>query len=411
MQRSTGDAVARQTRLGSRGLVAFLVLTNMFIPLSTDMYLPALPAMQENFQTTATLVNMTLSSFFFFYALGILFWGPLSDRFGRRSILLAGSTLYVLASLSCALAPGVQVMILARSLQGIGAGAITATAMAIVKDCYAGKKRLRILALVQSMAGLAPMLAPMLGALILRFSDWRSTFLVLSGLGCLCLVLTLLYRDTLPEEERVRGALAVSYSRMFVVARNRGFLATALIFACTSMAFMGYIANSSYIYVSSFGLSEQSYSYFFAANACLSLVAPWLYVRLLADRPKRGVAHGLFAVAFVAGLLVVLLGRRSPWLFLFCFMPFSLVNTMTRPFATNILLDQVKGDSGSASALINATFTVMGSIGMVLVGAGSGSLAAALGSWIVGLATLQTVAWLLLMRSRLPLYGVKDVAA
>ena len=198
---------------------------------------------------------------------------------------------------------------------------------------------------------------------------------------------------------------------MFVVSRKRGFLATALNFACTSMAFMGYLANSSYIYVSSFGLSEQSYSYFFAANACLSLVAPWLYVRLLADRPKRVVAHGLFAVAFVAGLLVVLLGRRSPWLFLFCFMPFSLVNTMTRPFATNILLDQVKGDSGSASALINATFTVMGSIGMVLVGAGSGSLAAALGSWLVGLATLQTVAWLLLMRSRLPLYGVKDVAA
>ena len=401
---------APQPRLGSRGLVAFLTLTNMFIPLSTDMYLPALPTMQGNFQTSAALVNMTLSSFFFFYALGILLWGPLSDRHGRRPVLLLGSALYTASSLGCALAPGVWLMICARALQGVGAGAITATAMAIIKDCYDGGRRVRILALVQSMAGLAPMLAPVLGALILRFSGWRSTFAVLAVLGGVCLLLAVLYRETLPDGERVHGTALHAYARMFRVARNPGFTLTALLFALSNLAFMGYIANSSYIYVSFFDLSEQTYSFFFAGNACLSLIAPWLYVRCLADRDKRRVALGVFAVAAAAGLAVMLAGRLSPWLFLFSFMPFSLVYTMTRPFATNILLDQVRGDSGSASALINATFTVFGSIGMAIIGAAADTLVVTLGAWITLLAVIQAAAWLLLLRSRLPLRGVKERA-
>ena len=129
------DNIAKQKYLGKTGLVLFITLMNMFIPLSTDLYLPALPSMSEVFGVPTALTNLTLVAFFFFYAVGTLFWGPMSDKYGRKRILNAGAALYAAASMLCAMAPGVYVLIGARVAQGIGAGAITAVSMALIKDC------------------------------------------------------------------------------------------------------------------------------------------------------------------------------------------------------------------------------------------------------------------------------------
>lgn len=146
-----------------KGLVLFITLMNMFIPLSTDLYLPALPTMSTYFHVSSALTNLTLVSFFFFYAVGTLFWGPMSDKYGRKKILLIGTIFYVFASAACAASLNVYMLIAARIVQGIGAGAITAVSMALIKDCFSGKQRETILAIVQSVAGLAPMIAPGFG--------------------------------------------------------------------------------------------------------------------------------------------------------------------------------------------------------------------------------------------------------
>ncbi len=405
------STATKQKYLGQAGLIAFITVMNMFIPLSTDLYLPALPSMSGYFQVSATLTNLTLVSFFFFYAVGTLLWGPPSDKYGRRPILLIGTAIYVTASVGCALSVNVYMMIAMRILQGLGAGSITSVSMALIKDCFQGQKRENILAVVQSMAGIAPMIAPIIGALILQFATWRATFWLLAIIGTLCLITAFFYQETLPEAERYDGTLLGSLGRLVVVGRQLNFLAPAVIFALYSLPFMGYIAISSYIYVDYFGLSEQVYSYFFAANACISLIGPVLYVKFFRRLDKRIFATASMLVAILCGAVMLTVGKWSPWLFLISFAPFSLMGTAVRPFSTNMMLDQVKADTGSASSLINAINTVMGSIGMVLASMAWHNIVSGLGMIIAVVSVIELLLWLALMQSKIELVGVTKAQA
>lgn len=403
---NTQQNIAKQKFLGMKGLVLFITLMNMFIPLSTDLYLPALPTMSTYFHVSSALTNLTLVSFFFFYAVGTLFWGPMSDKYGRKKILLTGTLFYVAASAACAASLNVYMMIAARVVQGIGAGAITAVSMALIKDCFSGKQRETILAIVQSVAGLAPMIAPVLGAILLQFTDWRGSFLVLTAVGLLCLLLAFLYQETLSAEERYEGTVWGSLGRLVTVGKNVGFLVPCLIFSLYNLAFMGYIAMSSYIYVDVFGLSEQMYSYFFAANAALSLIGPMLYVRFMTGFDKKKFALTCFALYVVCGIFIIAFGSKMPFLFWLGFAPFSLVGTISRPFSTNIMLDQQSGDTGSASSLINGVATIFGSVGMVSVSLW-GDIVFGLGFTILLSGVVSIFSWGLLMKSNVPCRGVK----
>ncbi len=400
------ENIAKQKYLGKSGLVLFITLMNMFIPLSTDLYLPALPSMSEVFEVPTTLTNLTLVAFFFCYAAGTLFWGPMSDKYGRRKILIVGSVLYTLGSAVCAKAPDIYVLIAARVLQGISAGAITAVSMALIKDCYNGKTRESILAIVQTVSGLAPMLAPVVGAILLQFTDWRGSFWLLTAAGIICIILSVLYQETLPAEEKYEGSIVGAVGRLFVVGKNISFMVPCLLFSLYNVAFMGYISMSSYIYVEYFGLSEQVYSYFFAANAGLSMIGPMLYVKFLSNSNKKKFASICFTIYAVCGAAIVLVGGLHPVLFWLGFMPFSLVGTISRPFSTNIMLDQQEGDTGSASSLLGGVGTVLGSIGMVTASMFS-NIIFGLGFIIFIIGVISLAGWFLMLKSNLPLKGVK----
>ena len=398
--------IEKQKYLGKPGLIFFITLMNMFIPLSTDLYLPALPTMSSYFQVSSALTNLTLVSFFFFFAVGTLFWGPISDKYGRKKVLLIGTTLYVLFSACCALAPNVYVMIGARVVQGIGAGAIIAVSMALIKDCFAGKQRETILALVQSVGGLAPMIAPVLGGILLTFTSWRGAFVVLTAVGAVCLALSLLYQETLSDDERYEGTVVGSLGRLVAVGRNAGFIVPCLIFSLYNLAFMGYIAMSSYIYVDFFGLSEQVYSYYFAVNAALSMIGPMIYVRFLTGMNKKKFAYICFIGYVICGAMLMLAGHWAPILFWIGFAPFSLLGTISRPFSTNIMLDQQSGDTGSASSLINGVATIFGSLGMVCASMWS-NIIFGLGFMIFAAGAVSIIGWSLLLHSSVPCRGVK----
>lgn len=136
INKNSQPADSRQAYLGKRGLIVFIALMNMFVPLSTDMYLPALPFMNSYFGCSSAITNLTLSMFFIFYAAGILFWGPLSDKYGRKPILLTGSIIYVISSIACALSLDIYFLIMTRIFQGIGAGGITSVSIAVIKDSF-----------------------------------------------------------------------------------------------------------------------------------------------------------------------------------------------------------------------------------------------------------------------------------
>ena len=212
--------------------------------------------------------------------------------------------------------------------------------------------------------------------------------------------------ETLPAEEKYEGSLLGAIGRLFAVGRNVSFIVPCLLFSLYNLAFMGYISMSSYIYVEYFGLSEQNYSYFFAANAALSMVGPMAYVKFFSDANKKKFAAVCFALYAVCGAAIVLVGGVHPVLFWLGFMPFSLVGTISRPFSTNIMLDQQDGDTGSASSLIGGIMTVFGSIGMVAASLFSNPVFG-LGFIIFLSGAASLVGWLALMKSSLSLKGVK----
>lgn len=391
-----------------RWMPFFLALLNMFIPLATDLYLPALPSMSSQFQTSLGIVNLTLSVFFLAYAAGVLFFGPLSDQHGRKPILVAGLIIFLASTLVAALAPTITILIVARAVEGIGAGGVTSVSMAMVKDLYQGKRRQSILAVTQTLSGLAPMVAPVLGAWILLIAGWRSTFYVLFGIGALALVLAVIFRESLAPADRYRGTLAGALKTLVQVGRKPAVLSLVLIFGALSIPFMGYLSLSSFIYVDQFGLSEQQYSWFFAGNALLSMAGPFVYVRFFSSGKPKNFALGTFLATVLSGLLVLLVGAWGPFWFLATFAVLSLASSTSRTFSTNLIFDQHDGDSGALASVMGTVFTVLGSLGMGLASLFSGNLVSSLGWLILVTGVLALGAWILLLASKVPLKGIKD---
>lgn len=241
--------LVEQKHLKKAGLIALITVLNMTAPLSTDMYMPSFPTMAEYFGASASVLNLTLIGFFFFFAVGMLLFGPWSDRYGRKPVLIGGLSVYLISSLLCASASSVWYLILFRVIQALGAGCMVSVSTALVKDCFDGRLRESILATVQSMTVIAPMLGPIIGAFIATYSSWRTTFLVLSGISACLLVMAFLLEEPLAPEARYRGSFMGNIGRLLVVGKNRSFTTFLFIVAMVPMGFMAYIAVSSYIYI------------------------------------------------------------------------------------------------------------------------------------------------------------------
>ncbi len=381
----------KQKFLGANGLVILIALLSAFVPLSTDLYLPALPGMSVFFGVSADMINLTLTAFFIFYALGTLVWGPLSDHYGRKPILVYGLIIYVIASALCAFAWSVEVLILCRILQAIGGSAAGAVATAIVKDVYSGKKRESVLAIVQSMVLISPAVAPVLGALLLKFMSWRGVFWTLTGIGVLAVAGSLLFEESIAQ--RTSGLLRSNLGRLGRVLQNRSFTLLLVLFSLSSISSLAFIASSTYIYQDGFHLSGQMYSYYFTFNAFGMIAGPMIYLWLARRfHSEKIILASLIAIA-ASGLLVCLLGNLQPWVFALCILPASTAGSCLRPPSANMMLEQQKGDTGAVSSLMGCTGLLMGSLGMQLISMPWGNMIIALGIMTFCTAAFSLIAW------------------
>ena len=290
------------------GLVATVVFLTAIAPLATDMYVPAFPTVAAELSATATQVQLTLTTFFVGMALGQLVGGPVSDQRGRRLPLVAGVLVMTLASIVCAVAPSIAVMMIARFVQGFSGGWAMVIGRAVIVDLATGAQLVRVLNIIAAVGGIAPIVGPLLGAVILQLSGWRVSFWTVAALGIAMIVAVLLaVPETLPAEKRHGGGLRVFVTSGRQVLRNRRYVGYVLVSGSSMGAVFAYVATSAFVLQSMNGLSPVVYSIDFAANAGGMTLAALAAARL-AGRVSTRTVIAVGQVAALAAGFAMLVG-------------------------------------------------------------------------------------------------------
>ncbi len=348
-----------------RQTLLLLALLAAFPPLATDMYLPAIPHLKQLWDQPLMIVNLTLIGFFLAYCLGMLVYGPLSDRFGRRRPLLAGIAIFIAASLLCALAGNIAALIAARILQAAGAAAASALSLAMCKDLFESRQRARILAYIAVIVALAPMLAPIVGGWVIHYSSWRWVFILQGSMGLVAWVGVYRMAEPLTQFRIVTAGDALKV--YLGLLRNRRFTGLMLAISSLILPFFGFLAACSDIYMGRFGMDERAFGYFFAFNALAFMCGPIAFGRLLRWYSTASLLTAAFAGIGAAGALMAVLPHRTPWSLALPMWATTFCLGLSRPPSNNLMLDQVDRDVGAASALIIFTFMTIGAAGMGLV--------------------------------------------
>jgi DHA1 family bicyclomycin/chloramphenicol resistance-like MFS transporter len=345
-----------QARRIGGSLIATVVLISAIAPLATDMYVPAFPQVASDLHASTSAVQLTLTTFFAGVALGQLAGGPVSDQRGRKPLLLAGTVLFTLASLACALAPNMGVMLAARFLEGLGGGWAMVISRAVIVDlAVSGTSLVRALGIIAGVSGMGPVVGPLLGGLILQFSDWRAPFWVLVGAGALMSVFAVLFLpESLPPERRHAGGFRTFGRAAAAVVSNRAYLGYVLVATATMAGVFAYVSTSAFILETINGLSPLVYSLDFAGNAAASAIVTLIAARLAGLVPTRrliligqviGIAGG---IGLLAGGLV-----GSPLLLvLVCFLALMLNLGLSFANSGALASAEVPDHPGTGSAVL-----------------------------------------------------------
>jgi DHA1 family bicyclomycin/chloramphenicol resistance-like MFS transporter len=339
-----------------------ILLLSAFPALSTDMYLPAIPTLCDLWQISLAQANLSLVVFFISFSACLLVHGPLSDRYGRRPILLWGISLYVVGCLLCASSTSITMLVFSRIVQAMGAAAASAMSLALAKDLYDGEGRKKLLAYLGVIVPLCPMVAPTIGAFMLSHVSWRGIFLSQAVLS-----LTALYGAfhlTEPLQEKGSGGFSVAVGRYRDLLRNKAYLGYAISFSMLGFPFFAYIASSADIFITGFGMTEQTYGLYFAFNAFALMIGSFLCSRLCV-----GIASRTILLVSVTGMIcsaaaMLYLGGDTPVLFALPMFAYSMFLGMSRPISNHMILEQVQKDAGTASSLLTFFFFICGAIAM-----------------------------------------------
>lgn len=386
----------------SKALPALLLVLTVFGPISMDLYLPALPALTAELGAATSVAQLTVTACLIGLAAGQLIAGPVSDRHGRRGILLIGIVAYIATSLLCAASPTVDLLIAARFMQGLAGGVGIVIAQAAGRDVFAGRHLIRFYARLTVVGGFAAVVGPLLGGLLTTFIDWRGLFVFLAIIGAGVLALTLRrFGETLPSEHRTTGGLSRTLHDYRTLLSDRGFVGAILNQGFLYAALFAYLSGATFVLQDIYGLSPLEYALAFGANSAGFMV----FGHLAGTTSERGhvratLAIGVLVVALgAAGLLVAGLAPMPLWVVLASLFALAIGVSISSPPATTLALVGYPQIAGTASSLLGMIRFGFGGVAAPLVGVAGSLSILPLGVVTVAAAALAAGALFLALRA------------
>ncbi len=401
------EAQAAQPRTAESRLLSMVMvlgLLSTFAPISIDMYLPSLPTIGREYLASTGDVQLTLSAFFIGFALGQLFWGPLSDKFGRRPMLIAGVVLFIVTSALCALSTSIEALTGFRALQALGGGAGTVIARAVVRDRFDTDHGARVMSYMMLVTALAPLCAPLIGGYVLQWFGWRMIFWILTGFGAICLVTLLVgLPESNPRERRSKAAIwrvFAGYAGVFVDLRVVASLLTG------GFAFAGmfaYISGTPFVYIELFGVPPEAYGYLFGLNIVSLMIAAYINGKLVIRHgTKRLVVFGASLAACSGGALLYtawsgasgLVGIVIPLIFYLGSISFISANAIA------LAVEGYPTKAGTVVAVFGASQFGFGAIAGTSVGQLYNNTPVPMAAVIAGCGLISLISALMLLRTR-----------
>ncbi|MDB1111481.1 multidrug effflux MFS transporter [Pseudomonas extremaustralis] len=381
-------------------LALLLGLITAVGPFAIDIYLPALPTLGTSLGASPAAVQMSLTVFFMIVGVCQLFYGPISDVFGRKPPIYAGLVIFAVGSVGCALAPSIEVLIGFRALQAFGACAGMVIPRAIVRDLYTGHEAARLMALLMLVMSVSPILAPLAGSLVISLWSWREVFAVLAVVAVACLVMTILQLpETHPAERRMNKTLGTAFGSYGALLRDPVFTGLSVVSGFGLATFFVFIGSAPFVYIEHYGLTPTQFSLGFALNAASFFAMSQLTARLSA---RFGLAPlirwSVVAVAAIMALLAATTLRVDslPVMMTLLFIGFGFLGLLL-PAAGVLSLEDHGAVAGSASALLGAIQMITAAASMTLVGVFADHTPAPMliGIALCAIAAMLTVMWTL----------------
>lgn len=343
-----------------------------FAPLAIDFYLPAFPALARFFATDVEHVQLSLAAYFVGLAVGQLLYGPLADRFGRRRPLLFGVALFALASLACSLAPSLEWLVVARFVQALGGCAGMVVSRAVVRDLCDPVASARVFSRLMLVMGLAPILAPLLGGLLLQHWGWQAIFVCLGLFAALCLLLVFLHLPETRPQAAPPAPLGAAWQQYRRLLADRVFIGHALTGGLAIAAMFAYIAGSPFVFIDLYGVPAQQYGWLFGSNAAGFILVAQCNSRLLRERGPafwvpRGVAFYLLCALTL--FVVAALQPAELWPLLPPLFGCIAILGLVMPNTSACAMAGQGSHAGSASALLGSLQFGIAALAAALVGA------------------------------------------
>ena len=350
-------------------LVLLLGVLSAFGPFVVDLYLPSLPQLATFFETSASMTQLTLTTAMIGLAVGQLLLGPLSDKFGRKIPLIISLVIYIISTVLIVYAPNIEAMIVFRVIQGLSSAGSVVISRAVATDLYRGREMTRFFGLLMTINGLAPIISPILGSLLLEYISWKGVFVFLALIGVIVLIFSFRLKESLSIENRLQGSIFATFSTFGVIIKNRLFMSYVGIESFLLGAMFAYIAASPFILQSFYGLSAFIFSLCFGANGAALVIGANIGGKL----PNRqALAIGVLAFVVAALYTIAVLIIQPHWLFVeIGFFAMLLLMGITFPAISTLAMESERQYAGSASALLGFAPFFLGGIVSPLVGIGN----------------------------------------